>query len=204
MLLNSQKHKPTSFKVIPNNYNISPKDGLKYLGVLFDNKLNWKPHGKKVKTQQPRACGVLSKLEHYITQSVLKAVYNSLIQPYLTYSIIKDGRASNATIQPLINIQNKAIKVIRPTKQTSLEESFQHLTILGLPKLYALPLGICMHSYYNKLLPYHFDDYFNPTSSIYSNPSKLSISNNVSRLFFRKMCPYICWPKNVVFSPRLR
>jgi len=89
MLLNSQKHKPTSFKVIINNYNISPKDGLKYLGVLFDNKLNWKPHVKKVKTQQPRACGVLSKLEHYTTQSVLKAVYNSLIQPYLTYSIIK-------------------------------------------------------------------------------------------------------------------
>ena len=152
-----------------------------------------------MKTQQPRACGVLSKLKHNITQSVLKAVYNSLIQPYLNCSLINYGRALNAIIQPLINIQNKAIKVIRPTKQTSLEESFQHLTILGLPKLYALPLGICMHSYYNKLLPYHFDDY-----SIYSNPSKLSISNNVSRLFFRKMCPYICWPKSVIFSPRLR
>jgi len=49
MLLNSQKHNPTSFKVIIYNHSISPKDNLKYLGVL-DNKLSWKPHVQKVKT----------------------------------------------------------------------------------------------------------------------------------------------------------
>jgi len=38
MLLNSQKHNPTSFKVIINNHSISPEDKLKYLGVLLDNK----------------------------------------------------------------------------------------------------------------------------------------------------------------------
>jgi len=38
-LLNSQKHNPTSFKVIINNHSISPEDKLKYLGVLLDNKL---------------------------------------------------------------------------------------------------------------------------------------------------------------------
>ena len=50
MLLNSQKHNPTSFKVIINNHSISPEDKLKYLGVLLDNKLSWKPHEQKVKT----------------------------------------------------------------------------------------------------------------------------------------------------------
>jgi len=79
-----------------------------YLGVLFDNKLSWKPHVKNVKTQLSRACGVLSKLEHYTTQSVLKVVYNSSIQPYLTYSILNWAKASNATIQRLINLESKA------------------------------------------------------------------------------------------------
>ena len=50
MLPSSQKHNPTSFKVIINNYSISPEDKLKYLGVLLDNKLSWKPHEQKVKT----------------------------------------------------------------------------------------------------------------------------------------------------------
>jgi len=39
MLLNSEKHNPTSFKVIINYHSISPEDILKYLGVLLDNKL---------------------------------------------------------------------------------------------------------------------------------------------------------------------
>jgi len=46
----------------------------------------------------------------YTTQSVLKVVYNSIIHPYLNYSILSLGRASNANIQPLIKLQNKAIK----------------------------------------------------------------------------------------------
>jgi len=88
MLLNSQKHNPTSFKVIINNYSISPEDNLKYLGVLLENKLSWKPHVQKVKAQLSRACGVLSKLKHYTTLSVLKVVYNSLIPLLLTQSSV--------------------------------------------------------------------------------------------------------------------
>ena len=74
MLLNSQKRNPTSFNVVINNHSISPEDKLKYLGVLLDNKLSWKPHVQKVKTQPSRACGVLTKLKRYTTQSVLNVV----------------------------------------------------------------------------------------------------------------------------------
>jgi len=77
MLLTSRKHNPASFKVIINNHNIFPEDDLKYLGVLLDNKLSWKPHVQKVKTQLSRACGIRSKLKHYATLLVLKVAYNS-------------------------------------------------------------------------------------------------------------------------------
>jgi len=137
MLLNSQKHNPTSFKIIRNNHSIAPKDNLIYPDVLLDNTLSWK-HIQKVKTQLSRACGVLSKLKHCTTQSVLKIVYNSLSHRYLNYSILNWGRASNATIQPLIKLQNKAMKLMRPTKTESLAEPFQHLNILCLTKLYTL------------------------------------------------------------------
>ena len=96
MLLTFRKHNPASFKVIINNHNISPEDNLKYLGVLLDNKLSWKPHVQR-KTQLSRACGILSKLKHYTTLPVLKVVCNSLIHPSLNYSILNWGHASNAT-----------------------------------------------------------------------------------------------------------
>ena len=132
MLLNSLKHNPISYKIIVNNHSISPEDKLKYLGVLLDNMLSWKPHVQKVKIQLSRGCGVLTKLKHYTTQFVLKVVYNSLIHPHLNYSILNWGRASNATIQPFIMLKYRAMKIIKPTNTKSLEP-FQRLNILSLP-----------------------------------------------------------------------
>ena len=146
--------------------------------MLLDNKLSWKLHVHKVKTQLIRACGVLTKLKHYTTQSVLKGVYNSLIHHYLNYSILNWGRASNATIQLLIKIQNNAIKTMKPTNTKSLEEPFQHLDILSLPKMYTLSVGKFMHSYHNKLLPNHFDEFFIPISSIHYHSTRLATFNN--------------------------
>ena len=179
MLFTSRKHNPASFEVSINNHNISPEDNLKYLGVLLDNKLSWKPHIQKVKTQPSRACGILSKLKHYTTPPILKVVYNSLIHPYLNYSILNWGRASYATSKPLIKLQNKAIKIINPAKMGSLKEHFQHLNILCLPKLYSFSVGKFMHSYHNKLLPNHFDEYFIPLSSIHYDSTRLATSKNL-------------------------
>jgi len=156
MLRNSQKHNPTSFKVIINNHSISPEDKLKYLGVLLENYLSYKPHVQKVKTQLSRACGVLAKQKNYTTQSVLKVVYNAIIHPYLNYSILIWGHALNATIHSLIKLQKKAIKIIKQTNTKCLEP-FQLLNILSLSKIYTLSVGKFMHSYHNKLLPNHFD-----------------------------------------------
>jgi len=78
-------------------------------------------------------------------------VYYSLIHPYLNYSILNWERASNATIQPLIKLQNKAIKTMKPTNTQTIEEPFQHFNISSLPQRYTLPVGKFMHSYHNKL-----------------------------------------------------
>ena len=159
--------------------NVLSEDNLKYLGVLLDNKLSWKPHVQRVKTQLSRACGILSKLKYYTTLPVLKVVYNSLIHPYLNYSILNWGRASNATIQPLIKFQNKAIKIINQTNMGSLEDHFQHLNILCIPKLYSFSIGIFMHSCHNKLLSNHFDEYFIPLSSIHHHSAILATSTHL-------------------------
>ena len=59
----------------------------------------------------------------------------------------------------------------------SREDHFQHLNIFCLPKLYSFSVGKFMHSYHNKLLPNHFDEYFIPLSSIHS--TRLATSRNL-------------------------
>ena len=77
------------------------KNGIKYLDIILDNKLSWKPHIAKLTTQVSKSCGILSKLRHYYTtQPVLKAVYSASIHPYINYAVLNWCRASKTTIQP--------------------------------------------------------------------------------------------------------
>jgi len=71
------------------------------------------------------------------------------------------------------------IKIINPINSGSLEEHFQHLNILCLLKLYSFSVGKFMHSYHNKLLPNHFDEYFVPLSSIHYHSTRLATSKNL-------------------------
>jgi len=87
--------------------------------------------------------------------------------------------------------------VQKSSRTTALEEPFQHLNILSLPKIYTLSVGKFMHSYHSKLLPNHFDEYFIPINSIHSHSTRLATSNN---LFLPRVnsssgkCS-LCWPK---------
>jgi len=103
------------------------KNDIKYLGSILDNKLSWKPHIAKLTTQISKSCGIFSKLRHYTTQPVLKAVHNALIHPYLNYAVLNWGRASKTVIQPLVYPQNKAVKFLKTSnKATSVEMYIQN------------------------------------------------------------------------------
>jgi len=63
MLMNN--HKNINFSVSINHHQISKQSSLKYLGVILDDKLNWKPQIEKLATQFSKSCGMLFKLKHY-------------------------------------------------------------------------------------------------------------------------------------------
>ena len=39
---------------------------LKYLGIIFDSNLNWKPYLHELSKKFSRGIGVLSKIRHYV------------------------------------------------------------------------------------------------------------------------------------------
>ena len=65
------------------------------------------------------------------------------------------------------------------TDHTSLEEYFRNLQMWWFPKLYTFSVSKFMHSYYNKLLLIHFDDYFIPINSIHLYSTSLYTSKNM-------------------------
>ena len=55
----------TNFNVQINNHLLSRTECVKYLGVIIDDKLIWKPHTTLVKKQVSKASGIICKLRHY-------------------------------------------------------------------------------------------------------------------------------------------
>jgi len=138
MLMNN--HKNINFSVSINHHSISKQSNLKYLGVILDDKINWKPQLEKMVTQLSKPCGMLFKLKHYTNISVLKSLYFALFHSYLTYSILNWGRANKTTLLPLIRLQNKAVRTLeyKKTKTTILYSKHK---ILEIPDLFQLSVA---------------------------------------------------------------
>ena len=61
---------------------ISRTDHVRFLGVLLDETLGWKPHLVELSRKLPRSVGIFYKLRHYVPADTLKTVYHVLFYPF--------------------------------------------------------------------------------------------------------------------------
>ena len=85
---------------------------IKFLGIIFDNKLRFSDHINMTKSKISRTAGLLFKLNKFLPTNVLQTIYQSLIHPYLTYGIEAWHAAPAYLINKLFIIQKKAIRAI--------------------------------------------------------------------------------------------
>ena len=57
----------------------------KFLGVLLDDKLTWKPHINLVRNKMSKAIGILSSTRHLLTEYAALTIYHSLNHSHLSY-----------------------------------------------------------------------------------------------------------------------
>ena len=74
---------------------------VKYLGVIIDNKLNFKDHMNFVKTKITRSVGILGKLEYYLNLTSLLKLYHALNHSHINYGLIIWGNAYSSYLTRL-------------------------------------------------------------------------------------------------------
>ena len=67
------------------NESIDEIEKTKILGVIIDNKLNWKEHIAYIADKLSRGIGMIIKARHYLNKDALLSLYYGFIYPYLTY-----------------------------------------------------------------------------------------------------------------------
>jgi len=72
-------------KIRIGDYEITQKTEAQYLGILIDDKLNWKPQIRQQSCKIAKGTWVLSKLKKYVNLQTMKSAYYALDYTHLQY-----------------------------------------------------------------------------------------------------------------------
>lgn len=165
--------------LILNNTPITPITEAKYLGLVIDDKLSWKPLVKQLCSKLSRSVGILSKIRHFLPKSVLRSVYFSIIQCHLQYGIIFWGLTFKTEIRKVVVLQNKAIRMILGAKlDENLSPYYKALKILKVEDLCKYEIAKLMFKYHRQELPDAFSDLFTRTSNIHRHQTRSATASN--------------------------
>ena len=151
----------------------------KFLGVIIQSNLKWHAHIRLLLNKISKTLGIMNKVKCILSTSHLKLLYESLIEPYLTYGCIIWANPEKSTLlETLHKLQKRAVRVITYTKYYDHSKPlFLKLSILT---IYDLCLTYILHFVYrsvNCLPPSRYHNYFVCVTETHSYNTRSSRSN---------------------------
>ena len=155
-----------------NSVSLPESESCKYLGVHIDKKLKYTTHIDEVKKKLSVQCGIVSKLRHYISKSVLLQYYSSNIKPIIQYGILVYGYVNYSTPEPLVLLQKKILRLFLFLRYTeNVAHLFEKDKILTAHELHVYELLKFVIKSVNKM---HTDTYLNDLFSCESRSAHLT------------------------------
>ena len=131
--------------VYMNHIKIEYTSSIRFLGVIFDDKLKFNVHINEISKKISKNIGVLYKLKQYVPRNTLVSIYRSIIECHLNYSIIIFGNTSSIHLSPMVTAQKKAVRIVASQPPLSHSDPiFSNLKLLKVSDLYLYNLGIFM------------------------------------------------------------
>lgn len=84
----------------------------KFLGVLFQEHLDWSLHTNHVRTKISRSTGIICKLRQLLPLWLKKQLYYSIVHSHLHYCLLVWGNTTKANTDKILILQKKAIRLI--------------------------------------------------------------------------------------------
>ena len=156
-ILFGNKHIPDTvdkFSVSIDGYLLEQVEHTKFLGIFVDAKLNWKKHIEYIAMKISKGLGALGRVRNILPQNALLMLHNTMVYPYLTYCNIVWGTASASTLQRLVVLQNRAVRLVTRSKfRSSCNPLFVCLNILKLSDINKFQIALFMYKMKHHLLP---------------------------------------------------
>ena len=170
-----------------NNNILTHLDSSKFLGVILDDHLSFKPHIQYISTKIAKNLGILFKIKHLLPEHIRLNLYYSLIYPYLIYGNNVWGSNYPSRLQCLLILQKRALRfVFNLPYRAHVTHLFQDKHILDIFEISNYKTLCFMYKYFNNKLPPQFNDFFKPILFNYSNKYRYSYQMPYCRTNFSK------------------
>ena len=148
---------------------LKEENHVKFLGVLVDSTLSWKPHIIELTKKLTKTTGIFYKLRYYIPRNLSIMLYNALIYPLLLYGITSWGLTFTSNFDSLLAIQNKFLQIINFSNQyDSPHPLYSTSKILKVNDLHKLQLASFVYESYMQQNPGEFHSYFTDVTKVHS------------------------------------
>ena len=149
MIFTNKQEITTNLQLKINNREIELVESIKYLGLVFDHKLNFGTQIDSLYKRLTRCCGITYRISDNFTPEIAKTYYYSYTYSLLCYGIaVYGGNLINSfKISKFQKCQDKIILTLFQKHYTcnSLNELYQVTSILKIKEIFKLKAGIFMH-----------------------------------------------------------
>ena len=110
----SKKKKTQTYQTISlNNIQVEKVPYQKHLGILLDEKLNFKQHVDSAILKMNKGISVIKKLRHSLPRKSLLTIYKAFLRPLIDYGdIIYDQPQNEPFCDKIESVQYKAVLAI--------------------------------------------------------------------------------------------
>ena len=170
---------------IPDNNNngfalLECKDYVKFLGVLIDKNLTWRPHIDHIASKISKIVGIIARLRHHVPLNTLLQIYRSLIFPYTLYGVLVWGQASQCDLKKILILQKRALRLIFfSSKRSHAIPLFVASNILPINMLYFQTVSTIMHDVSTRSTPQNIRELFIHSSDVHVYNTRFSCADNL-------------------------
>ena len=172
-----------------NNVVLPRVAATKFLGIIIDDKLSWKPHIQSVKSKLSSVLSIMYKASKLINTTGMYTLYCSLFHPYLSYCNEIWGNTYTSNVKCLFTLQKKAIRLIcNADRLAHTNAMFKDMSILKISEFVKYKTAIVMFNIFHGTLPIQLQMRFTKYSSVYSTRQTKSFVMVQVRTNLKAMC----------------
>lgn len=152
MVINSRSEINVNIKV--ENSVIEVVDSYKYLGVILDNKFDFKENIKYVCKKMSKKVGLLGRLRNKLPFNSAVLIYKTIISPHVDYCASMLFMCNKTEMDKLQKVQNRCLRVIlRCNRRTSIKLMLNTLCLLSIKQRIFYNTLVLIFKITNNLLP---------------------------------------------------